>query len=122
MCIRDRYYIRYGYGNPQTEGNSYLPFFDGIVTGTNKADIYVTLPAAMRALPTMNTYKEFILQTAVGSSIGDYAMSSRSVQFMTQNQVVLGVKSTSSGFEAGKSMKLYSYNEQCYLEFDAEIY
>ena len=62
------------------------------------------------------------MQTAVGSSIGDYAMSSRSVQFMTQNQVVLGVKSTSSGFEAGKSMKLYSYNEQCYLEFDAEIY
>ena len=117
-----RYYIRYGYGNPQTEGNSYLPFFDGMIVKANAADIYVHLPVAMRTEPSMSGINMFGLQSANGNTLQDQTITSTALDFMTQNTLVVRVNIANSVFEIGKVAKLYSFQNKCYLEFDAEIY
>ncbi len=117
-----RYYIRYGYGNPQTEGNSYLPFFDGMVVKTNAADIYIHLPVAMRTEPTMSGINSFGLQSSHGGTLEDHTITSTTLDFMTQNTLVVRVNIADNVFEIGKVAKLYSYENKCYLAFDSEIY
>lgn len=115
-----RYYIRYGYASPQTQ--TYLPMFDGMVTSASTADIYILPPVAMRIQPTLSRRGGFGLQSANGGVLQDQAIDSVTVRFMTQNRILLTVKIKNSVFEIGKAAKLYSFEEQCHIAFDSEIY
>ena len=117
-----RYYVRFGFGNPQVSGNTYLPMFDGSVVGTSAADIYVYFPVAMRALPSIPSHNGFLLQAAKSNTLQDRAISSLELRYMTQSTAVIRVNTTETGLDIAKVARLYSYENECHIDFDAEIY
>lgn len=121
-----RYYMRYGYKNPDDQTNARIPLVLGLATsGTNGTALFF-LPAPMRLeTPTVVIQGEFFVQYPNdNNSMLDSAVTSVSLGYNSGNAYAVRIEFEQgySDLTYGQAVCFYSYVGGSYIAFDAEYH